>query len=750
MKKKLIYFLILFFILFKVEGQTFEVKSPYVASPGINCDQVVFNLSNPFPQVIYYRLFIFNPVTLVYDDKSEGLTPQPILANATRESIQNTSGKYKVIFYTDISATIELGFSVIDVLINPSPVSYVVSKSGFTSYDFNYCQGTSGVAISLGTSEIGVSYQLYKDNNPIGATILANNTNTINFGNQTAGSYKVVGTKNGCSKDMFGYPIIKENPILNASVIIDGVFSICSGVSTTFIAIPTNGGSAPLFQWRKNGINIPGATNSSYTSATLSNGDGISVVMTSNATPCLASPVVSSNVINMQIITSVKASVVITSSDADNIFCAGSNITFTANSTNGGTAPIYQWRKNGINLTGATGSTLTMNNLQNGDVIDVVMISNFSPANCLIGSPAFSNTITNTVNSNLTPLVTISSNDIDNIICTGTSISFTANPTNGGSVPSYQWKLNGNNIGLNAPTLTLNTIIDGDVISLMMTSNASPCLSSTIAISNLIPIKVLTSNITASANKTNICYGDTVILKGSGAVNYVWDNNVTDSKPFVPTITSTYNILGTDSNGCKNTVSVTIKVNPLPIAEFIQSSSNRLMALGTMQLNGRASLGKPPYTFHWKTDPSKATIIDNVNPTTLTGVSAGNIALSFYVVDANGCSSKTSELLSMQILPTEMKFEVPNAFMPFANYGENRYLKASFNFAVKNVNYFKIYNRIGQLVYELLNKEPGSIQWDGKFNSNLQETDGYVWIAEITGLGTPAIVHRSGQFLLLK
>ncbi len=733
-----------------MEGQTFEVKSPYVASPGINCDQVVFNLSNPFPQVIYYRLFIFNPVTLVYDDKSEGLTPQPILANATRESIQNTSGKYKVIFYTDISATIELGFSVIDVLINPSPVSYVVSKSGFTSYDFNYCQGTSGVAISLGTSEIGVSYQLYKDNNPIGATILANNTNTINFGNQTAGSYKVVGTKNGCSKDMFGYPIIKENPILNASVIIDGVFSICSGVSTTFIAIPTNGGSAPLFQWRKNGINIPGATNSSYTSATLSNGDGISVVMTSNATPCLASPVVSSNVINMQIITSVKASVVITSSDADNIFCAGSNITFTANSTNGGTAPIYQWRKNGINLTGATGSTLTMNNLQNGDVIDVVMISNFSPANCLIGSPAFSNTITNTVNANLTPLVTISSNDIDNIICTGTSISFTANPTNGGSVPSYQWKLNGNNIGLNAPTLTLNTIIDGDVISLMMTSNASPCLSSTIAISNLIPIKVLTSNITASANKTNICYGDTVILKGSGAVNYVWDNNVTDSKPFVPTITSTYNILGTDSNGCKNTVSVTIKVNPLPIAEFIQSSSNRLMALGTMQLNGRASLGKPPYTFHWKTDPSKATIIDNVNPTTLTGVSAGNIALSFYVVDANGCSSKTSELLSMQILPTEMKFEVPNAFMPFANYGENRYLKASFNFAVKNVNYFKIYNRIGQLVYELLNKEPGSIQWDGKFNSNLQETDGYVWIAEITGLGTPAIVHRSGQFLLLK
>jgi hypothetical protein len=733
-----------------VNGQSFEVKSPYVASPGINCDQVIFNLSNPFPQIIYYRLFIFNSVTLVFDDKSEGLTPQPILANATRESIQNTSGKYKVIFYTDISANIELASSVIDVLINPSPISYVVSKNGFTNYDFNYCQGLSGVAIFLNNSEIGVSYQLFKDNNPIGSSIIANNSNGVNFGNQKAGSYKIVGTKNGCSKDMFGYPIVTENPTLNASVAIDGKFSICSGASTTFTAIPTNGGSSPIYQWRKNGIDIPGANNSTYSSSSFNNGDGISVVMTSNATPCLATPVVSSNMIVMQIITSVKASVTITSSDADNVFCEGSSITFKAIPINGGSAPIYQWRKNGINISGANSSVLTMNNLQNGDDIDVVMVSNFMPTNCLVGSPAFSNIITNVVNTNLMPSVIIKSNDSDNVICSGTNVTFSSAIINGGNLPFYQWRLNGNNIGLNAPTLTLNSIVDGDVISLLMTSNATPCLSFTNALSNLIPIKVLTSNVTASANKTNICYGDTIILKGSGAVNYIWDNNVIDSKPFVPTITTTYNILGTDSNGCKNTASVTIKVNPLPLAEYIKSSSNKLMAQGTMLLTGYASMGKPPYSYHWKTDPTKASVIDNVNPTNLTGISPGNIALSFYVIDANGCSSNISELLTMEIVPTEMKFEVPNAFLPFANFGENRYLKASFNFAVKNVNYFKIYNRTGQLVYQLLNKEPSAIQWDGKLNGNLQEADGYVWIAEITGLGTPSLIHKSGQFLLLK
>jgi len=750
LKNKLIYFLLLLFTFFKVNGQSFEVKSPYVASPGINCDQVIFNLSNPFPQIIYYRLFIFNSVTLVFDDKSEGLTPQPILANATRESIQNTSGKYKVIFYTDISANIELASSVIDVLINPSPISYVVSKNGFTNYDFNYCQGLSGVAIFLNNSEIGVSYQLFKDNNPIGSSIIANNSNGVNFGNQKAGSYKIVGTKNGCSKDMFGYPIVTENPTLNASVAIDGKFSICSGASTTFTAIPTNGGSSPIYQWRKNGIDIPGANNSTYSSSSFNNGDGISVVMTSNATPCLATPVVSSNMIVMQIITSVKASVTITSSDADNVFCEGSSITFKAIPINGGSAPIYQWRKNGINISGANSSVLTMNNLQNGDDIDVVMVSNFMPTNCLVGSPAFSNIITNVVNTNLMPSVIIKSNDSDNVICSGTNVTFSSAIINGGNLPFYQWRLNGNNIGLNAPTLTLNSIVDGDVISLLMTSNATPCLSFTNALSNLIPIKVLTSNVTASANKTNICYGDTIILKGSGAVNYIWDNNVIDSKPFVPTITTTYNILGTDSNGCKNTASVTIKVNPLPLAEYIKSSSNKLMAQGTMLLTGYASMGKPPYSYHWKTDPTKASVIDNVNPTNLTGISPGNIALSFYVIDANGCSSNISELFTMEIVPTEMKFEVPNAFLPFANFGENRYLKASFNFAVKNVNYFKIYNRTGQLVYQLLNKEPSAIQWDGKLNGNLQEADGYVWIAEITGLGTPSLIHKSGQFLLLK
>jgi hypothetical protein len=156
---------------------------------------------------------------------------------------------------------------------------------------------------------------------------------------------------------------------------------------------------------------------------------------------------------------SVTPTVAIASNDADNIICAGTSVTFTATPTNGGSTPSYQWKLNGGNV--GTNSTSYANSaLANGDIITCVLTSN---ATCASPSTATSSEITMTVNSTLTPSVAIASNDADNFICAGTSVTFTATPTNGGSTPSYQWKLNGGNVGTNSTSYANSALANGDI-----------------------------------------------------------------------------------------------------------------------------------------------------------------------------------------------------------------------------------------------------------------------------------------------
>ena len=154
------------------------------------------------------------------------------------------------------------------------------------------------------------------------------------------------------------------------------------------------------------------------------------------------------------------ASVSVASNATADTICEGTNVTFTATPTNGGTTPSYQWKKNGTNV-GTNSATYSSSSLVDGDVIKVVMTSNASP--CLTGSPATPNEVTMTVNAYVTASVSIASNATDDTFCDGTNVTFTATPTNGGSAPVYQWKLNGSNVGTNSATYSSSTLANSDV-----------------------------------------------------------------------------------------------------------------------------------------------------------------------------------------------------------------------------------------------------------------------------------------------
>lgn len=57
--------------------------------------------------------------------------------------------------------------------------------------------------------------------------------------------------------------------------------------------------------------------------------------------------------------------------------CSGSPVTFSTNIFNGGPNPLYQWKRNGVNINGATADTLLTTTLLNNDLITCELTSNF-------------------------------------------------------------------------------------------------------------------------------------------------------------------------------------------------------------------------------------------------------------------------------------------------------------------------------------------------------------------------------------
>ena len=136
--------------------------------------------------------------------------------------------------------------------------------------------------------------------------------------------------------------------------------------------------------------------------------------------------------------------------------------------------------------------------------------------------------------------------------------NITAIPSGGGIPPfSYLWS--------NGETLQSDTGLAAGTYTCTVTDSGGCTFQVTTTLVNPIPAHVQLPN-----NDTTICRGSSVNLDATGVSTYSWGPSAGLSctncaNPVAtPSVSTTYTITGTDSNGCKSTDSVMITVNLLP------------------------------------------------------------------------------------------------------------------------------------------------------------------------------------------
>src|SRR6185436_12581342 len=417
------------------------------------------------------------------------------------------------------------------------------------------------------------------------------------------------------------------NPNVSASVSISAnpAGAVCPGTNVMFTAVPVNGGSLPTYQWKVNGGNA-GTNSSTFSSSTLNHNDVVSCQLTSTQT-CANPAVVNSNNITMNI-NAVTPSVSISSNTGTTI-CQGTNVIFTATPVNGGASPSYQWKVNGVNA-GTNSYNYSTTTLNDGDAVTCELTTS---ATCVTSSTAVSNSISMIVNAPLTPSVSISSN-AGSTICSGANVTFTATPSAGGTIPAYQWKINGGNAGTNSDNYSSSALNDGDIVTCELTSSET-CVTSATANSNTVTMTVNALPV-VTADDVSGCAGSAIALSGIPAGG-TWSVANPYTGPGV-----TYTHAYTDANGCSNTsAAANITVNPVPnvIANDVSGCTGSAIALSGTPAGGTFSAANPytgagtTYTYTY-TDgngctntSSSATITVNPLPT----VSFSGLAASYSV-----------------------------------------------------------------------------------------------------------------------
>ena len=394
-------------------------------------------------------------------------------------------------------------------------------------------------AICAGGSSIltvgGAATYVWNPGNIIGASITVSPLTTT--------TYTVTGTaSNGCINTQQVTVTVNPLPVVTATATSP---IICLGASTVL-----TGGGAATYVWNPGNIIgasvtvSPIATTTYTVTGTASNG-------------CVNTQQVTVTVNPLPVVTATASSISI---------CFGGSVSLT-----GGGAATYVW--NPGNISGSP----------------ILVSPTATTTYTVTGTDAFGCTSTSQVIVvvNSLPLPTAIATPLS--ICIGQSVSLVAT----GGV-TYTW--NGGNL-INATGVSQTDFPNTTSTYSVNVTDINGCTATAQVTVNVNPLPIVNAGIDQT-----ICSGNAATIVASGGGTYLWNGgslvNVPGaSQTVLPTNTTTYIVNVTDVNGCVNSDSVNIFVNPNPTTaagpdvSICPNSSCQLLATGAVSYLWSPSLG---------------------------------------------------------------------------------------------------------------------------------------------------------------
>jgi PKD repeat protein len=256
-----------------------------------------------------------------------------------------------------------------------------------------------------------------------------------------------------------------------------------------------------------------------------------------------------------------------------------------------------------------------------------------------------------------------------NPVCAGTSVTITPTPTNGGTTPTYQWKVGASVMGTGA-TYVSSALANGDVVTCIMTSNAN-CVTGSPATSNAVTMTVSPATVGGTVTGgTTICTGSTsglLTLAGHTGTIVRWESSVSPFSTWTPitNTAATYTsgalsattqfraVVQSGSCATANSATTTVTVDPASVGGTVTGGTT----ICTGSTSGLLTLaGHTGTIVRWESSVSPFstwTPIANITTTYTSGALSATTQFR-VVVQSGSCATANSATTTVTVSPASV------------------------------------------------------------------------------------------------